>query len=341
MPGKPGWIDFKELKSRLNFPDVLEHYKARVKISGDRATGFCPLPTHNGQRKSPSFSVNIPRRIWQCFGCHAKGNVLDFACRMEGFNPDIPKELRQAAIRIVEVFLLGDGGPPPEQGQSPQPTPKALGKPVVVNQPIDFELKTLDPDHPYLKERGFTDETIRHFGLGFCNRGMLKGRVAIPLHDPQSRLVGYAGRITRDELISEACPKYLFPGEREKDDKVLAFRKSLLLYNAHQITGPVDHLYVVEGFPATWWLWQADYRNVVGLMGSSCSDEQARLIVNLVSPGGKVWIMPDGNAAGIQCAKSVLERVSPERFCRWIRLTGNKQPTDYAVDELVDVMGSI
>ena len=97
---------------------------------------------------------------------------------------------------------------------------------VLVNAPIDFELKTLDPNHPHLKVRGFTKETIRHFGLGFCNRGMLNGRITIPLHDPQGRLVGYAGMLTKDAEISETNPKYRFPEDRGKDDVKLEFRKT-------------------------------------------------------------------------------------------------------------------
>jgi len=337
MGEKSAWIDFKELRSKLNFLNVLEHFKVKVVVKGNRATGFCPLPTHQGQRRSPSFSVNVERGIFQCFGCKAKGNVLDFGLRMLLFDPDDPKQVRQGALKNAETFSLGKSAPPANL-KLPARKP---GMPVLVNQPIDFELRTLDIDHPYLKDRGFNEETIRHFGLGFCNRGMLKGRVAIALHNLQGQLVGYAGRITRDELINETCPKYLFPGERERDGTLFRFSKSLLLYNAHQISGPVDHLYVVEGFPATWHMWAAEYRHVVALMGSSCSDEQAKLIVDLVAPDGKVWIIPDGNEAGRQCARSVFEHVSPHRFCRWIPLEGDRQPTDYVVDELVAVMGTI
>jgi len=326
MSDSPQWVDFKELRASLQFPAVLEHYHVRLNMKGERATGYCPLPTHQGKRRSPSFSVHLDRGIWQCFGCHAKGNVLDFCARMEGFNPDHSHELRKAALKIREIFFLkgfnsGDR------------------KRVIVNEPIDFELKTLDPDHPYLKERGFTNETIRHFGLGFCNRGMLKGRVAIPLHDPKGRLVGYAGRLTKDDEITDRDPKYLFPGTREKDSVTLEFRKSLLLYNSHRITAPVDHLCVVEGFPSTWWLWQAEYRNAVALMGSSCSDEQGKLIVDLVKPDGKVWLMPDGNEAGRLCALSTLERISPHRFVRWIRISADRQPTDCPADEIARLGG--
>jgi DNA primase len=50
--------------------------------------------------------------------------------------------------------------------------------PVIVNSPLDFELKHLDPVHPYLPGRGFTPETIAHFGLGFCSKGSLNDRIS-------------------------------------------------------------------------------------------------------------------------------------------------------------------
>jgi DNA primase len=334
MSDKPGWIDFKQLRTTLKFQEVLDHYQVKVTVKGERATGFCPLPSHQGQRRSPSFSLHLPRGIWQCFGCHAKGNVLDFACRMEGFNPDDPKELRRAALKIRDIFRIDTTAQP---SAKPAATVTSSAK-VLVNPPIDFELRTLDPDHPYLKERGFMPETIKHFGLGYCNRGMLKGRAAIPLHNPQGQLVGYAGRLTKDAEISEQSPKYLFPGTREKDGVKLEFRKSLLLYNAHRIRGPVDHLFVVEGFPAAWALWQAEFRNAVALMGSSCSVEQGELIVAMTKPDGRVWVIPDGDKAGEQCAKSMFEHVSPHRFCRWMCLGKDLQPTDFPKDGLVRLL---
>ena len=193
----------------------------------------------------------------------------------------------------------------------------------------------LDPDHPYLLERGFTPQTIQYFRLGFCNRGLMKGRIAIPLHDVDGQLVGYAGRLTQDDEISASNPKYRFPSSRERKGTILEFKKSLLLYNAHRIAGPVDNIFVVEGFPACWWLWQADYQNVVALMGADCSDAQAEIIVDLVKPDGKVWAVSDGDPAGIQCAMSILAKVAPHRFVRWVKLQPDEQPTDVPADELV------
>jgi DNA primase len=335
MSDKPGWINFKELRTKLSMSDILKRFNVQLKVKGDRATGFCPLPTHHGQRKSPSFSADLVGGRWRCFGCGIGGNCLDLAARLLGFNPDEPKALRQAALKIRDIFQVESTVRPPEQSASPA----VSSKKVLVNPPIDFELKSLDPDHPYLKERGFADATIQRFGLGFCNRGMLKGRVAIPIHSAEGHLVGYGGRITRDDLISETCPKYLMPGTRERDGVTLEFRKAKLLYNAHRIDGPVDHAYVVEGFPGCWWLDAAGFRSVVALMGSDCSEAQGNLIIDLVKPDGRVWILPDGNAPGVRCAKTVLEHVAPHRFCRWVKLQPNEQPTDIPADDLVTLLG--
>ncbi len=73
-------------------------------------------------------------------------------------------------------------------------------------------------------------------------------------------------------------------------------------------------------------------------MGSSCSDEQADLIVSLVKPDGRVWLMPDGNDAGVHCAHSAFERVAPDRFVRWVRLYDNDQPTDFQANELISLL---
>lgn len=263
---------------------------------------------------------------------------------MEGFDPSDSEQFRTGAYKVAEAFgltsqVVGRGHTTPiarqECGaQSRQVPPPITNGVPVVNQPLNFELKNLDIEHPYLHDRDFLPETIQYFSLGYCNRGLMRGRVVIPLHNPRGELVGYAGRITEDAMISDACPKYRFPGDRERDGLALEFRKSLLLYNVHRISGPVDHIFVVEGFPAAWWLWQAKYRTTVALMGSSCSDEQGKLIVDLVKPDGKVWLMPDGNEAGIRCAHSVFERVAPHRFMRWVRIGDNEQPTDYPAEEL-------
>lgn len=335
------WIDFKALRATLDFEQVLEHYGVEVKRKGRQHHGYCPLPNHNGQRNSPSFSANLDRGIFQCFGCGAKGNVLEFAALMENADPQDGTALREVAKKLQRQFCPELGSPgakqPPAVQVKPQPASKPEPKdeaPAVINAPLDFELKGLDATHPYLLGRGFTPGTIAQFGLGFCSRGMLKDRIAIPLHDAGGALIGYAGRVVDDSRITEDNPRYRFPGERKRNGKVYEFRKTLFLYNSCRIKAPVDDLIVVEGFASVWWLAQNGLPNVVSTMGADCSERQAELAVALVKPDGRIWIAPDGDKAGERHAQTLLTLLSPHRFVRWVKMAEGQQPTDLSGEQL-------
>jgi DNA primase len=325
------WIDFKELRSRLSFEKVLERYGVEVKRKGNQHHGYCPLPRHVGERNSPSFSANLEKGIFQCFGCGAKGNLLDFAALMEKADPKDGDALRKVALELQRHFF---GVEPATEApkKKPEAKPKA-NAPVLINEPLNFELKNLDSAHPYLADRGFTLETVVHFGLGFCLRGMLKDRIAIPLHNAEGKLVGYAGRVIDDGTITEDNPRYRFPGARERDGKFFEFRKTLFLYNGFRFKNPLNELVVVESFTSVWWLTQ-NHPHVVATMGADCSNEQTALIVSLVKPNGRVWMISDGDPAGERFALSVLTKVSPHRFIRWVKCDEGKQPTDLTGEQL-------
>jgi len=336
------WVNYKSLRAELSFIEILHHYGVELKERGEQWQGFCPLPTHQGKRNSPSFSANVGKGIWQCFGCGAKGNVIEFATRMERLNPENPDDFRRTALLLQKMFVGKDGG----EREVPRPGPKEVTRErsgqedldeerpgSVVNAPLDFELQRLDYDHPYLRERGFTDEIIKTFGLGYCERGLMKGRIAIPLHDAEGALIGYAGRIVDEEAIGENTPRYLFPGSRERNGTRHVFRKSAFLYNGFRLENPFQ-LVVVESFTGVWWLTQAGITNVVALMGASCSEAQAGLLRDLVPEDGSVWVFPDGDTAGKRMAEEALVMLAPHRFVRWVKLPEDKQPTDVKLAEL-------
>ena len=347
MPSQ--WVDFKELRSWLKFSDLLAQHQVKVKIKGDRATGFCPLPGHvrgsDGKPRSPSFSVNLAKNIFRCFSCGRQGNALDFECFMQGMNPEDPGQLRKVALMLQEEFGLSSdrSGAKGERASGPAAKSNAApdaaetrdpSLPVVVNALLDFELKHLDPTHPYLLNRGFSAETIRHFGLGFCSKGLMKDRIAIPLHDHEGKLIGYAGRLVDDALISDANPRYLFPSGREKAGVYHDFQKSRFLYRGFEVPANCKSLVVVESFTACWWLRQWGFSNIVALMGASCSSEQGSLIVRLTDQDGIVTILSDGDEAGERCAISIFAETAPRRCVRWAKLPVGKQPTDLAGDEV-------
>ena len=314
------WIDFRELRSKLNFEQILRHFHVEVQRKGDQHHGFCPLPNHKGKRNSKSFSANLDRGIFNCFGCGAKGNLLDFACLMSKVDPRDGHALRAVAGELQDRFAPETrpaGNPPKKSEPKESERVQDKGLRVIVNAPLDFELKGLNLEHPYLLGRGFTKETIARFGLGFASRGSLKDRVAIPLLDHDAKLLGYAGRVVDDKAVTEDNPRYKFPGKRERDGQVFEFRKTLFLYNGFRITAPVDDLVVVEGFPSVWWFDQCGRPNTVATMGADCSDRQAELIVSLVKPSGHVWIVPDDDPAGGRFSEALLLKLSPHRFVRW------------------------
>ncbi len=333
----PAWIDFKKLRERISFEEVLRHYKVEIKRKGKgQHLGFCPLPKHQGKRNSPSFSANLERGIFHCFGCGAKGNLLEFAALVEGIDPNDGRLFHSFVAKLQERFApdLAKTGKEERKFEPKKEADPDDGLPVIINAPLDFELKGLNSDHPYLLGRGFTKETIARFGLGFASRGSLKDRIAIPLLDQDAKLVGYSGRVVDDNTITEDNPRYKLPGRRKREGRLYDFKKTLLLYNGHRIKAPVDDLAVVEGFASVWWFDQCGQPNVVSTLGSDVSDRQTELIVSLVKPSGRIWIVPDGDPAGERFATDLLTKLAPHRSVRWKKMAEDKQPTDLSPNEV-------
>ena len=203
-----------------------------------------------------------------------------------------------------------------------------------VNPPLKFALKSLDPAHPYLTERGFTAKTIAHFGVGFCTgKGIMAGRIAIPIHNEQGELVAYAGRWPGDPPNGEG--KYKLP---------TGFHKSSVVYNLHRAK---DHakdqgLIVVEGFFDCMRLHQAGIRNVVALMGSSLSDEQEALIVAAVGAQGTVALMFDEDEVGWKVREEALSQLSSRVYVKVVGLgVEGTQPDDVSAETLEQYLGGL
>ncbi|MCP4599855.1 MAG: toprim domain-containing protein [Proteobacteria bacterium] len=236
----------------------------------------------------------------------AGGNILDFVSRMEGIG------IREAALRIQGWFGLAtsESAPKAPAGEEKQETPKRPERPVKRNKPLGFTL-TLDPSHPYLKERVLEDETIETFGLGLCSKGIMAGRIAIPIHDAEGELVAYAGRWPGEPPEGEG--KYRLPPK---------FAKSLVLFNLHRArqVGDGHPLILVEGFFDCLALWQHGYRRTVAVMGSSLSEEQAALGVETVGRDGRVLLFFDEDEAGRKGREDALTRLASQTFVRVVEL---------------------
>ena len=317
---KKEWVDFKAVKAAVTMEMLLDRYGFEFSRKGDQLTGPCPI--HQGSNTN-QFSVNLEMNAFHCFSpqCGAKGNILDFVSRLEDIS------IREAALMIQSWFEVDSGPPPRQKKKKEDPPAEEASKPPEPdgNPPLTFELKSLDIEHPYLETRGLNAETIEHFGLGHCARGMMARRIAIPIHNDVGELVAYAGR-TVDEA-SKDNPKYKLPPN---------FKKSLVLFNLHQAHG--DPLVLVEGFFDVFSLWQAGVENAVALMGSSLSTEQEALILTHLGEHGRLLLMFDGDEAGRTCTEEARDRLIEKVHTKVIKLKEGEQPDNLSKEEIKNLI---
>lgn len=321
------WVDFKTIKEKVSIESILDHYgllgKMKRKDTTHALVGPCPI--HKGTNQN-QFHVSLTKNNFNCFGdCHGGGNILDFVAKME--NTDI----RSAAVKIQEWFNIEPNSP---QEDNTKDTPKAElikekkepSQEERKNQPLQFALNKLDPNHAYLKERWLNQETIEYFGIGFCAKGLMKNRVAIPIHNETGELVAYIGRWINEEP-PEGEGKYKIPPN---------FHKSLVVFNLHRAREVVKEkgLILVEGFFGCMKVWQAGFKNVVALMGSSLSEEQENLVVNAVGSQGKIVLMFDGDKAGQECKDDVLTRLITRVYVKVVNLPEGSQPDKLSNEEI-------
>jgi DNA primase len=326
------WVNFKELRARLQFADVLRFYKVEIRQKEKQHTGPCPLPAHEGSRHASSFSANLERGIFNCFGCGAKGNVLEFAGLMAGIDLENGDALRDVAVKLQREFFPEGASTRTSRKPGEREQRELPGIETLVNPPLDFELKDLDARHPYFASAQLKPATVSKFGLGFCSRGLLQGRVAVPISDKGGKRIGYAGVAVQKTTPGTA--HIIFPTDRERKGTRVLFRRDLLLYNAHQVGERNEDLVLVETFASVWWLHQCGFALSVATMGPECSEEQAQLAVSLINPSGRLWVMSNGNEAGKRFAASAMVGLSPHRFVRWMKLNGDNEPADLPAGEI-------
>jgi DNA primase len=320
------WVSFEEVKSRVSMKDVLAHYSLmqgtaeKPSKHGPELRLWCPFH----EDKTPSLSIHAETGKFHCFGCHAKGgDIFDFVVAKEEIAAgDRTKSRRQAALLIKDWFGI-------EPNTTPTPQPPAAAETVApvedvkptaeepagaVNPPLKFTFKHLDTRHPYLmQDRGLKEATIDAFGLGYhSGKGIMQGRVVIPIHNEQGELVAYAGRWPADPGWPEGDDKYQLPP---------GFKKSKVLFNLHRAREhATEGLIVVEGFFTVFEFWQRGRKNVVALMGSTMSAEQERLIVETVGPKGRVLLALDNDEAGRKGSEDARNRLSSQVFVREMAL---------------------
>jgi DNA primase len=345
---KTGYIDFAAIKAAVTLKQVLAHYDIldSLKPYGSSLRGCCPI--HEGDNPK-QFSVTLEKGLWKCFSdCKDGGGMLEFVMKMESCT------LVEAAWKVNEWFDVGlDKKPAPrrEERAASKEVRKTTSLPSVakksvnsapaetkrqeeesgVNQPNEaYLIPNLDRNHPYLLERGLEPETIEHFGVGYCAKGIMAGRIAIPIHNHEGKIVGNAGRWPGDPPTGK--PKYYLPSK---------FKKTLELYNSHQIINEAEEepLIIVEGYFDVMKLWQLGLRKTVALMGCSLSKQQMEILNNIYGSERRIILMLDHDEAGITATEKILLRLAEHYFVKkFVWPEGFTQPDELNEDSVQDLL---
>ena len=337
MPRNP-MVDFKAVKAAVSMEQVLDRYGLLdgLKRAGDSLSGPCPI--HNGSNPT-QFRVSLGKNLWNCFSdCKGGGNVLDFIAKMDGVT------IHAAALKAVDWFGLDCGKTPTCSEGKPSTERSRVGESRQADQekskpfssegpnpPLKFRLDKLDQKHAYLFERGLTSETIEDFGIGYCSKGMMIGRIAIPINDSEGRVVAYAGR---------------WPGEPPEDKSKYklppGFRKALELFNIDRAIQepPETPLVIVEGFFDAMKLHQLGCRKVVALMGSTLSPPQEELIRKHTNRNSHIIVILDEDEAGKFGRQDIAARLSQFAYVRIHMFEKpDMQPEHLTAEELANVLG--
>lgn len=319
------------LKEKLNIVDVINGY---VTVERRGANWWACCPFHH--EKTPSFSINEPDQYYHCFGCGESGDVVKFVQEME--NVEFMEAVRMLADRA--------GMQVPNSGFDNQKTVELKRKKDVLlkimNDCAHFYLDNLnsgkaDAHIEYILKRKIPSSVVRKFGLGaslnyddlprfLLSKGYLEqdmidsgavnkfenrlvdaqgGRLIYPVINAMDEVVAFGGRILKAKAD---FAKY------KNTKETLLFNKSKTLYNINLLkklrkSQTISEVIMVEGYMDTISLYQAGFKNVVASMGTSLTQEQARLVKRYADT---VLISYDGDAAGQKANMRGLEILKSE-----------------------------
>jgi DNA primase len=305
-----------------------------LKRAGVQMMGLCPF--HD--ERSPSFSVDPQEKLYHCFGCGEKGDIIGFVMEKEGL----------AFAEAVEVLADRYGVEIKREQEDPraearrharQRLQQLLERASAYYSNYLWESKEAGKARDYLAGRGLAEQTLRDFGVGFApsawdkilvagqragftvpemhDVGLVqrsrqgqeydrfRARIMFPIRDPRGRVLGFGGRATREDQK----PKYVNTSETD------FFHKSEILYGLDRARAAMtkeNRALVVEGYTDVLALHQAGLQGAVGVMGTAITPDQVKTLSGVVD---EVVLALDADEAG-QEAMLRAQRVAGGRRMR-------------------------
>ena len=309
------------LISRANIVDIIGSH-LNLQKKGNDYWACCPF--HN--EKTASFSVSESKQFYYCFGCGAKGNVIDFL--MEFLNLAYPEAIRNLAN------TLGMDVPESREESKKYNEFKRLEEILISAQTLFLKsLKENEKAIDYLKQRGITGETAKVFGLGFApndyntlkkqlnqykesdmlsvgllansdneNYVKFRNRIMFPIYNTYGNLCGFGGRLLTE---NNKLPKYM----NSPETKLYSKRNILYGLNiARKVKETEKRIFVVEGYMDVINLHQNDIKNVVATLGTAISQSH---LLNCFKYSKEIIFAFDGDEAGQKAAWRSVEQLLP------------------------------
>lgn len=339
----------QQIQGRIDIIDIIGSF-IKLKKRGTSYLGLCPF--HN--EKTPSFTVSAAKEIYKCFGCGRSGNSIGFLMEHEKYS--YVEALRWLAqkynVEIEETETT------PEQ-KLQQLSADSL---FIINSFAqkffsDYLFNNEDGQNiglSYLKQRGFREDIIKKFQIGFnpeardsfsqaainaqYNLDLLqksglvairderpvdnyRGRIIFPIHNQSGKVLGFGARILK---TNDRAPKYINTPENE------IYVKSKVLYGsyfARMAIDKADECLLVEGYTDVVSLHQAGIENVVASGGTSLTSDQLRLVKKYTN---NLTIIYDGDSAGIKAALRGLDLALEESLnVKLVLIPDNEDPDSY------------
>ncbi|MDP1844130.1 MAG: DNA primase [Sediminibacterium sp.] len=339
----------QQITNRIDIIDVVGEF-VKLKKRGTNYLGLCPF---HGE-KSPSFTVSPAKEIYKCFGCGKSGNTITFLMEHEKYSYveslkwlaeryNIEVEETQKTAEQVQQIQIADSLHAINHFAQKFFTEQLFNTEEGVNIAVS-----------YLKERGFREEIIKKFQIGYnpeARDGLTKAllanqfnpellpktglvsnrndqlvdnyrsRIIFPIHNNSGKVIGFGARVIGK---NDRGPKYINTPENE------IYVKSKILYGSYFARMAIDkanECLLVEGYTDVVSLHQAGIENVVASGGTSLTIDQLRLIKKYTD---NLTIIYDGDSAGIKAALRGLDLALEESLnVRLVLIPNNEDPDSY------------
>ena len=333
----------KKIQEEVNIVEVVSEY-VNLKKSGNNYVGLCPF---HDDKNNPSMTVSAEKKIFNCWTCHTKGNVIQFVSKIENIS------FSQAAIKLGKRVGIAVSDNLNKEDEKRNRLYDLLDEASNFYQfylnHSEEGIKALE----YLHNRGIDDEIIKIFKIGLApdlfdsltkhltkknyleldqievgiardgNKGLydtFRNRIMFPLSNVYGRTIGFSGRIYNQ--VDQA--KYI----NSNDNYV--FHKSDVLYNLNNAVSEINkkkQVYIYEGFMDVIAAYRCGMKNAVATMGTALTKSHINTLLKLTQ---NIVLCFDGDSAGIGAMHHAATLFSEFNVIPYsVVLPNNQDPDEY------------